>query len=59
MIGGQYLLIEYDKARDKFIVTDHGKFNFSAFNPAGPPAPFATPDGNSGIIFNMNHGKPT
>lgn len=59
--GGQYLLGDYDQRRDKFVVTNHGKFNFGASNPAGVHAPSATPDGKGGviIIFNMNPGKPT
>ena len=61
MSGGQYLLGDYDTARDKFVVTQHGKFNFGASIPAGVHAPSATPDGRGGviIIFNMNPGKPT
>lgn len=61
MSGGQYLLGDYDKQRDKFVVTSHGKFNFGAASPSGVHAPSATPDGNSGIIiiFNMNPGYPT
>jgi len=61
MSGGQYLLGDYDKVRDKFIVTNAGKFNFGAYSPSGVHAPSATPDGNGGviIIFNMNPGKPT
>ncbi|MDA0193533.1 MAG: glycoside hydrolase family 32 protein [Bacteroidetes bacterium] len=59
--GGQYLLGDYDKSRDKFVVTNHGKFNFGAVGPGGVHAPSAVPDGNGGliIIFNMNPGKPT
>jgi len=61
MSGGQYFLGDYDTARDKFVVTDHGKFNFGASSPAGLHAPSAAPDGNGGVIviFNMNPGKPT
>ncbi|HEX8040769.1 MAG TPA: glycoside hydrolase family 32 protein [Chryseosolibacter sp.] len=61
MSGGQYLLGDYDKQQDKFIVGNHGKFNFGASTPAGVHAPSATPDGKGGviIIFNMNPGKPT
>ncbi|HEX8040770.1 MAG TPA: glycoside hydrolase family 32 protein [Chryseosolibacter sp.] len=61
MSGGQYLLGDYDKQRQKFIVTNHGKFNFGAAVPSGVHAPSATPDGKGGviIIFNMNPGKPT
>lgn len=58
--GGQYFLGDYDKARDKFVATDHGTFNFGAAWPGGVHAPSATPDGHSGIItiFNMNWGLP-
>ncbi len=61
MSGGQYLLGDYDRQRDKFIATNHGKFNFGPYSPAGVHAPSATPDGEGGIIviFNMNPGKPT
>lgn len=61
MTGGQYLLGDYDRARDKFVVTDGGLFNFGPSTPSGLHAPSATPDGNGGVvvIFNMNHGMPT
>ena len=61
MSGGQYLLGDYDRARDKFVVTNHGKFNFGPFGPAGVHAPSATPDGKGGVIviLNMNPGLPT
>ena len=61
MSGGQYLLGDYDKARDKFVVTAAGLFNFGAAGPSGVHAPSATPDGEGGliVIFNMNPGKPT
>ena len=61
MSGGQYLIGDYDTKRDKFVVGNHGKFNFGAFGPSGVHAPSATPDGKGGviIIFNMNPGKPT
>ena len=61
MSGGQYLLGDYDKKKDKFIVTQGGKFNFGAVSPSGVHAPSATPDGKGGviIIFNMNPGKRT
>ena len=61
MTGGQYLLGDYDKARDKFVVTDGGLFNFGAAHPSGVHAPSATPDGKGGVvvIFNMNQGVPT
>jgi beta-fructofuranosidase len=61
MSGGQYLLGDYAKERDKFLVTAHGTFNFGPSTPAGVHAPSATPDGKGGIIviFNMNPGKPT
>ena len=58
--GGQYLLGDYDKSRDKFIVTHGAKFNFGPYGPAGVHAPSATPDGEDiVVIFNMNPGKPT
>jgi beta-fructofuranosidase len=61
MSGGQYLLGDYDKANDKFIVTSAGKYNHGTVSPSGVHAPSATPDGKGGliIIFNMNPGKPT
>jgi beta-fructofuranosidase len=61
MSGGQYLLGDYDRRRDKLVVTSHGKFNFGAAAPAGVHAPSATPDGEGGVIvlFNMNPAKPT
>ncbi len=60
--GGQYFLGDYDKRRDKFVATGHGKFNFGASNPAGVHAPSAAPAENGKdviIIFNMNAAKPT
>ena len=61
MSGGQYLLGDYDKQNDKFIVTSGGKYNHGAVSPSGVHAPSATPDGKGGLIFifNMNPGKPT
>lgn len=61
MTGGQYLLGDYDKQRDKFVVTSHGNCNFGPYGPAGVHAPTASPDGKGGVIviFNMNQGKPT
>lgn len=59
--GGKYLLGDYDLARDRFVVTGGGDFNFGPFGPSGVHAPSATPDGRGGLItiFNMNPGKPT
>jgi beta-fructofuranosidase len=61
MSGGKYLIGDYDKKRDKFVVTDGGDFNFGPSAPCGVHAPSATPDGKGGVIaiFNMNPGKPT
>jgi beta-fructofuranosidase len=61
MSGGQYLLGDYDKERDKLVVTSGGRFNFGAFGPSGVHAPSATPDGKGAVIviFNMNPGLPT
>jgi len=56
MSGGKYLLGDYDTARDKFVVTGGGDFNFGPVGPAGVHAPSAAPDGQDGIIviFNTN-----
>ena len=61
MTGGQYLLGDYDRARDKFVVTDGGLFNFGPSTPSGLHAPSAAPAGDGGVvvIFNMNQGIPT
>ena len=61
MSGGKYLLGDYDRKRDKFVVTSGGDFNHGSVAPAGVHAPSATPDGKGGIVvlFNMNPGKPT
>lgn len=60
MSGGQYVLGDYDKVRDKFVVTSHGNFNFGPSGPSGMHAPSATPHGEDVIvIFNMNPGYPT
>jgi beta-fructofuranosidase len=61
MSGGQYLLGDYDRQRNKLLATASGKFNFGAVAPAGVHAPSATPDGQGGVIaiFNMNPGKAT
>ena len=61
MSGGQYLLGDYDRERDKFVVTQGQKFNFGGASPSGVHAPSATPDGSGDVIaiFNMNPGKPT
>lgn len=56
MSSGQYLLGDYDRERDKFVVTSGDKFNFgSALPGGGVHAPSATPDGRGGLIvlFNM------
>ncbi|MDE2936826.1 MAG: glycoside hydrolase family 32 protein [Chloroflexota bacterium] len=58
--GGQYLLGDYDRKRDKLVVDAHGRFNFGAAFPGGVHAPTAAPDGNGVVVlFNMNPGKPT
>jgi beta-fructofuranosidase len=61
MSGGQALVGDYDRARDKFVVTAHAGFNFGASGPGGVHAPSATPDGKGGVlvIFNMNPAKAT
>ncbi len=59
--GGKYLIGDYDKARDKFVVLNGGDFNFGPVAPGGVHAPSACPDGKGGVIaiFNMNPAKPT
>lgn len=61
MSGGQYLLGDYDKQRDKLVVTGHGKFNHGPVTPGGVHAPSATPNGKGSVIaiFNMNPAKKT
>ncbi|MEI6871738.1 MAG: glycoside hydrolase family 32 protein, partial [Verrucomicrobiota bacterium] len=58
--GAKYLLGDYDKQRDKFVVTHSGAFTFGSVMPAATQAPSATPDGKGGVIaiFNMNEGIP-
>ena len=57
--GGKYMLGDYDKKRDKFVVTHGDDFNFGPSGPCGVHAPSAAPDGKGGVIaiFNMNPGK--
>ncbi len=57
--SGQYLLGDYDKKRDKFIASGHGRFSFGAVQPGGVHAPSATPDGQGGVIaiFNVNPAR--
>lgn len=54
--SAQYLLGDYDRQRDKFSATSHGRFNFGPVSPGGVQSPSATPDGNGGLIaiFNIN-----
>jgi beta-fructofuranosidase len=61
MSGGKYMLGDYAKDRDKFVVTAAGDFNFGPAGPCGVHAPSASPDGKGGVIviFNMNPGKRT
>ena len=61
MSGGQYFLGDYDTNRHKFVVEDHGVFNFGATFPGGVHAPTAapTPDGKVAVLFNMNPARPT
>jgi len=56
--GGKYLLGDYDKERDKFVVTYGSDFNFGPSVPAAVHAPTAYPDGKGGVVclFNMNSG---
>ncbi|HZY82408.1 MAG TPA: glycoside hydrolase family 32 protein [Cyclobacteriaceae bacterium] len=62
--GGQYLLGDYDTEKNKFRVSNHGRFNFGTYsfppNASGLNAPSATPDGKGGliVIFNLMNNKP-
>jgi len=61
MSGGHYLLGDYDTKKDKFVVSNHGDFNFGkTYGPSGLNAPAAVPDGKGGVIvfFNLMPGKP-
>lgn len=59
--GGQYLLGDYDKERDKFVVTSHGRINHGAIHPGGIHAPAIQSDGKGGVIMicNVNTGMIT
>ena len=64
MSGGQYLLGDYDTAKDQLFVSGHGRFNFGTYgfppNSGGVNAPSAAPDGKGGVgvIFNLMNNKP-
>lgn len=59
MSGSKYVIGDYDKERDKLVVTDGGAFCFGPCSPAGVHAPSVTPDGKGGLIvaFRMSRGK--
>lgn len=61
MTGGQYLIGDYDKEKQLFYPTQHGKSNFMSFLPGGVHAPSAFPEGQGGVVtlFNMHQGKKT
>jgi len=49
--GPKYVIGDYDRKRDKLVVTGGGKFNFgAAAGPNGLHAPSATPDGKGGLV---------
>jgi len=56
--SGQYLLGDFDKTKEQFFATGHGRFNFGPVLPGGVHAPSATPDGKGGVMafFNVNSG---
>ena len=61
--GGQYLLGDYDTKNNKFVVSNHGKFNFGSYSfptTGGLNAPSVAPDGKGGVIaiFNIMPNKP-
>ncbi len=59
--GAQYLLGDYEKARQKFKPFAHGRFNFGCIHSGAVHAPCGTPDGEGGVylICNINDARPT
>lgn len=64
--GAEYLIGNYDRGRQKFVVTNGGRLNCGPEGDGGTHAPSCYPDGNGGImcIFNakgkdMSHGTYT
>jgi beta-fructofuranosidase len=58
MSGGKFLIGDYDTLRNKFIVTNGGRFNHGPVHPGGICAPSSYPDGKGGIycIFKLGGG---
>lgn len=59
MIGGQYLLGDYDRERFTFVPYEIGRFNHGRVSPGGVHAPSACSDGKGGVvnIMNINDGE--
>ncbi|MBW8036737.1 MAG: glycoside hydrolase family 32 protein, partial [Planctomycetes bacterium] len=57
--GAKYAIGDFDKKREKFVITDGGNFTFGPARPAAVHAPSATPDGKGGIIaiFDIYSGR--
>lgn len=49
MSGGQALIGDYDKERNKFVVTSHHRMTFGGNAPGSIIAPSAVPDGDGGL----------
>lgn len=56
--ASHYMIGDYDKENDKFLVRNGGHFGFGPTFPGGVLAPSATPDGNGNVItlFNIAPG---
>ena len=48
MSGAHWLLGDYDTGRDRFVVTNGGRFTFGPWYPGGVHAPTATPTAAAG-----------
>lgn len=52
--GASYLLGDYDRERDKFVVKSGGRFTFGSAYFGGVHAPSAYPDGKGGVVVIFN-----
>lgn len=60
MSGGQFMVGEYDRERNKFIPEKHYRSNHGILHEGGVHAPSASPDGKSVVVIhNVNSGKKT
>lgn len=52
--GAEYLIGDYDKVRQKFVVTNGGRLNCSPEGDGGTHAPSCFPDGEGGVVCIFN-----